>query len=66
MPAQAEKLAASLEELNRIQQESGKTSIRARSLSRTHRKRLLDNGFILEVIKGWYIPETGQYQNNSL
>jgi hypothetical protein len=56
MPAQAEKLAVSLEELKKIQQESGKTTIRARSLSRTHRKRLLDNGFILEVIKGWYIP----------
>jgi hypothetical protein len=25
-------------------------------LSRTHRERLLDSGFLKEVIKGWYIP----------
>jgi len=29
---------------------------RARDLSRTHRERLLRNGFLQEVIKGWYIP----------
>src|ERR1700730_15115869 len=27
-----------------------------RDLSRTHRERLLRNGFLQEVIKGWYIP----------
>ena len=31
-------------------------AIRSELLSRTHRERLLKNGFIREVIKGWYIP----------
>jgi len=56
MPTPAEKLAESLEELRKIQSEDGITAIQASSLSRTHRERLLENGFIQEVIKGWYIP----------
>lgn len=32
------------------------TAIRSEQLSRTHRERLLKNGFIRAVIKGWYIP----------
>ena len=56
MPTPAEKLAESLEELRKIQREDGITAIQASSLSRTHRERLLENGFIQEVIKGWYIP----------
>ena len=35
---------------------SGAAAIRARDLPRTHRERLLANGFLQEVIKGWYIP----------
>ena len=31
-------------------------AIRSRDLTRTHRERLLDNGFLQEVIKGWYVP----------
>ena len=34
----------------------GGVAIRSRALSRTHRERLLKNGFLKEVIKGWYIP----------
>jgi hypothetical protein len=56
MPTPAEKLAESLEELRRIQIDEGITAIQAKSISRTHRERLLQNGFIQEVIKGWYIP----------
>ncbi len=56
MPTPAEKLAESLEELRKIQVENGITAIPGGILSRTHRERLLANGFIKEVIKGWYIP----------
>src|SRR5271166_811586 len=56
MPTPAEKLAQSLEVLGNLQQPGGKAAIRAKDLSRTHRERLLTNGFLREVIKGWYIP----------
>jgi hypothetical protein len=56
MPAPAEKLAQSLEILSKLQSSKGTAAIRARDLSRTHRERLLANGFLKEVIKGWYIP----------
>ena len=56
MPTPAEKLAQSLEVLGKLQQTGGKAAIRAKDLSRTHRKRLVANGFLREVIKGWYIP----------
>jgi hypothetical protein len=56
MPAPAEKLAQSLEVLSKFQQAGGKAAIRAKDLSRTHRERLIANGFLREVIKGWYIP----------
>ena len=52
----SEKLAQSLEILRSLQTAAGAAAIRARSLSRTHRERLLANGFLQEVIKGWYIP----------
>jgi hypothetical protein len=50
-----EKLAGSLEALKALQ-DRGTVAIRASELSRTHRQRLLKNGFIQEVMKGWYIP----------
>src|SRR6202051_377090 len=51
-----EKLAQPLEILGNLQTAEGAVAIRARDLSRTHRERLLRNGFLQEVIKGWYIP----------
>ena len=51
-----EKLAQSLDILRNLQTAEGAGAIRARDLSRTHRERLLRNGFLQEVIKGWYIP----------
>ena len=51
----AEKLAQSLEVLRQLQAQ-GIIAIRSGHLSRTHRERLLKNGFLQEVIKGWYIP----------
>lgn len=50
-----EKLAQSLELLNELQ-ERGKIAIRTDDLSRAHRERLTKNGFLREVMKGWYIP----------
>ncbi|MBX9786946.1 MAG: Fic family protein [Alphaproteobacteria bacterium] len=50
-----EKLAQSLKVLKDLQQKE-RIVLRTTDLSRTHRERLLANGFIREVIKGWYIP----------
>lgn len=51
----SEKLAESLEVLREAQERRG-AAIRSRDLSRTHRERLLKNGFLQEVMKGWYVP----------
>lgn len=50
-----EKLAESLAELQKLQDDRDIAVIKADDLSRTHRERMMDNGFIREVIKGWYI-----------
>jgi len=55
MATPSEKLAESLEVLKELQ-DQGVVAIRSRDLSRTHRERLTKNGFLQEVIKGWYIP----------
>ena len=55
MATPSEKLATSLETLKELQ-DSGTVAIRSRDLSRTHRERLVKNGFLQDVIKGWYIP----------
>ena len=56
MPAPSEKLAQSLEMLSKLQSSNGAAAIRSMDLTRTHRERLLANGFLQEVMKGWYIP----------
>src|SRR5579864_9656638 len=56
MATPSEKLAESLEVLHGLQNANGAAAIRARDITRTHRERLLANGFLREVIKGWYIP----------
>lgn len=50
-----ERLAESLKELQKLQTEKGLAVIKSSDLSRTHLNRLLENGFIQEVMKGWYI-----------
>ena len=55
MSTPAEKLAASLKVLQKLQKK-GSVAIRSRDLTETHRKRLIKNGFLQEVMKGWYIP----------
>ena len=49
-----EKLVESLETLRKLQ-EQGIVAVRSRDLTRTHRERLQSNGFLKEVMKGWYI-----------
>ena len=55
MPTLQKKLAQSLEALHELQHR-GAVAIRSNDLSRTNRERLLENGFLKEVMKGWYIP----------
>lgn len=55
MATPSEKLAQSLEVLQKLQDEDGLAVIKADELSRTHKERLLANGFIEEVMKGWFI-----------
>lgn len=55
MPTPAERLAQALESLEQLQSQ-GKIAIRTGDLSRTDRERLLKNGFLQEVMKGWYVP----------
>jgi hypothetical protein len=55
MASPSEKLAESLAALKKLQ-DRGIAAIRSDQLTRTHRERLLKNGFLLEVMKGWYIP----------
>ena len=57
MPKPNERLAESLSALQNLQR-SGRRVFRARELSRTHRERLLRNGFLREVIKGWLMSSS--------
>ncbi|HMI64647.1 MAG TPA: hypothetical protein VK517_01320, partial [Cyclobacteriaceae bacterium] len=56
MATPQEKLASSLDVLRTFQDENGAAAIRAKDLSRTHKDRLVENGFLEEIMKGWYIP----------
>ncbi len=55
MASPHEKLAESLEVLRALQ-DRGVVAVRSGDLTRTHRERLVRNGFLQEVMKGWYIP----------
>jgi hypothetical protein len=60
MPSPNEKLAESLDVLKELQQ-GNRRVFRSDDLSRVHRERLVENGFLQEVMKGWLIsssPET--------
>ncbi|HUD57572.1 MAG TPA: DUF1488 family protein [Terracidiphilus sp.] len=52
-----EKLAESLAVLRNLQEE-GRRVFRSAQISRTHRDRLLQNGFLREVIKGWMMSSS--------
>ena len=55
MASPSEKLAQSLEILHGLQNANG-AAMRAKDMTRTHRERLLTNGFLQEVIKGMVHP----------
>jgi hypothetical protein len=67
MATPQEKLAQSLEALKKLQ-DTGIVAIKTSELSRVNRERLIDNGFIRQVILGWYIivpPEERQGDSTS-
>ena len=55
MAAPSEKLARSLEALKALQ-DRGVVAIRSSDLERLDRERLVANGYLQPVIKGWYVP----------
>jgi hypothetical protein len=67
MATPSEKIAASLEILKALQ-DKGKIAIKRSELTRTHKDRLLKNGFISEVYSGWFIissPENKEGDSTS-
>lgn len=50
-----EKLAESLKKLQKLQNSAGVAVVKSSDLTRTHLQRLVQNGFLKEVMKGWYI-----------
>jgi len=61
MPSPNEKLAESLDELKALQQGNQRV-FHSDDLSRVHRERLLENGFLQEVMKGWLISSSPDSQ----
>lgn len=57
MPKPNEKLAESLTVLKELQK-GGRHVFRSHELSRTHRERLLSNGFLRDVMKGWVMSSS--------
>jgi hypothetical protein len=57
MPKPNEKLAESLTVLKQLQK-GGRRVFRSQELSRTHRERLLSNGFLRNVMKGWVMSSS--------
>jgi fido (protein-threonine AMPylation protein) len=57
MPSPNEKLAESLDVLEALQ-EGNQRVFRSDDLSRVHRERLVENGFLQEVMKGWLISSS--------
>jgi len=57
MPSPNEKLAESLDVLEALQQ-GNRRVFRSDDLSRVHRERLVENGFLQEVMKGWLISSS--------
>lgn len=55
MATPQEKLAQALEVLQKKQNEKGIAVIQASEMTRTVKDRLVGNGFLKEVVRGWYI-----------
>ena len=54
MASQNERLAESLVQLKKLQ-ESHILVVSSSELTRTHQERLIANGFLQEIMKGWYV-----------
>src|SRR5258708_23651421 len=61
MHPQNEKLAESLDVVEALQK-GNRRVFRSDDLSRVHRERLLENGFLQEVMKGWLISSSPDSQ----
>jgi hypothetical protein len=61
MPSPSEKLAESLDVLKALQQ-GDRRVFRSDELGRIHRQRLVENGFLQEVMKGWLISSSPDAQ----
>ncbi|MGH9713620.1 MAG: DUF1488 family protein [Candidatus Acidiferrales bacterium] len=59
MTAPNEKLAESLDVLKALQ-DKGRRVFRSVDFSRVHRERLVENGFLQEVMKGWLISSSAR------
>lgn len=55
MASLAELLASSLGVLRQVQKETDFMIVKSSDISRSHLKRLVDNNFLKQIIKGWYI-----------
>ncbi len=55
MASPQEKLAEALKALQKLQRDNDITIVSSSDISSAHKKLLKNNGFIKEVIKGWYI-----------
>ena len=67
MASPQKKLAESLEALRALQ-DRGAVAMRSGDLTRTHRERLVKNGFLQKVMKGWYIaasPDAARGESTS-
>ena len=62
MATPKELLAGSLEILRRVEHDG---VVRSSEISRTHRERLLRNGFLEEAVKGWLIVTNPSFQKGS-
>jgi fido (protein-threonine AMPylation protein) len=58
MAAPNQKLAESLDVFKALQAGGGRRAFRSDELSRVHRERLVENGFLQEVMKGWVISSS--------
>lgn len=68
MATPGEKLAESLKVLRKLQNKDEIVAIKTSEVNRTHRERLVKNGFLKEVSRGWYIvtnPENQQGESTS-
>ena len=55
MASLAELLASSLDALRQVQKDKDYMIVKSSEISRSHLKRLVDNNFLKQIIKGWYV-----------